>query len=134
MEDRYEQAVAQFLSSQGINVHIVNPVQARNFAKGIGLWAKNDRIDAYMLGRMAQVVDFYPTFKVSPTLTTLKRLVIRRFQLVEIKEAERNCCRMAKGEAKECIREHIEYLELSIKKIDDRCEKCKEKVRVMINF
>jgi transposase len=106
----YEQAVARYLSQNGILVHVVNPVQARNFAKGIGKWAKNDRIDAYILALMGQVVDFYPPFKMNDTLITLKQLMIRRFQLVEMRVEEK------------CIEAHLQYIESSIKKLDDKFE------------
>ena len=52
----YEQALAGFLLAQGIAVAVLNAKLVRDFAKSIGRYAKNDRIDAQVIrqyGRFA---------------------------------------------------------------------------------
>ena len=44
------------LATAGLSVAVVNPRQARDFAKAIGVLAKTDRVDAQMLARFGQAV------------------------------------------------------------------------------
>lgn len=52
----YEQGVLDHLAQAGLWVCRVNARQARDFAKGMGLLAKTDRLDARMLAQMACAV------------------------------------------------------------------------------
>ena len=52
----YEFACAAALQSTGLPVAIINPRQARDFARAMGRLAKTDRIDAQGLAHLAQGV------------------------------------------------------------------------------
>jgi transposase len=52
----YEAALACALQAAGLPVAVVNPKQARDFAKAMGRLAKTDRIDARMLAELAAVL------------------------------------------------------------------------------
>src|SRR4249920_2446147 len=52
----YEAALACALQAAGLAVAVVNPKQARDFAKSMGKLAKTDRIDARMLAEFAVVL------------------------------------------------------------------------------
>jgi transposase len=52
----YEAALACALQAAGLAVAVVNPKQARDFAKSLGKLAKTDRIDARMLAEFAAVL------------------------------------------------------------------------------
>ena len=52
----YEAALACALQAAGLPVAVVNPRQARDFAKSMGRLAKTDRIDARMLAEFAAVL------------------------------------------------------------------------------
>ena len=52
----YEAALACALQAAGLPVAVVNPRQARDFAKSMGWLAKTDRIDARMLAEFAGVL------------------------------------------------------------------------------
>ena len=52
----YEAALACALQAAGLAVAVVNPRQARDFAKSMGRLAKTDRIDARMLAEFAAVL------------------------------------------------------------------------------
>ena len=52
----YEAALACALQAAGLPVAVVNPKQARDFAKAMGRLAKTDRIDARMLAELATVL------------------------------------------------------------------------------
>ncbi len=51
-----EAAVACALQVEGFNVVVINPRQARDFAKAMGYLANTDKIDAQMLAQLALVL------------------------------------------------------------------------------
>ena len=55
-----EAPVAGYLQSEGFDVVIINPRQARDFARAMGHLAKTDRLDAAMLAQLARVIDGHP--------------------------------------------------------------------------
>lgn len=69
---------------------VINPRQARDFAKAIGVLVKTDQVDAFMLARFAQAI--------RPPVRTLKpeeeqaldAVLTRRRQLMEMVTAESN--------------------------------------------
>jgi len=91
----YESALACALQAVGFGVAVVNPKQARDFAKGIGRLAKTDRIDAEALAEFAATLlrrsDL--TRLIRPLATTqqqqLAALVTRRRQLLTMLGSER---------------------------------------------
>ena len=92
----YEFACAAALQAQGLAVAVVNPRQARDFAKAMGHLAKTDRIDAQGLAEFASVLarraDLNKLVKplADVQLQTLHALVTRRRQLVALQVSERN--------------------------------------------
>ena len=52
----YEAAAAVALQAAGLPVAVVNPRQARDFAKGMGQLAKTDTVDALMLSQFGSVL------------------------------------------------------------------------------
>src|SRR5258705_9611870 len=52
----YERACAVALASAGLPVSVLNPRQARDFARAMGRLAKTDRIDASVLAEFAAVL------------------------------------------------------------------------------
>lgn len=137
----YEQKIAHYLAAHEIKVQVVNPRRARNFAKGIGLKAKTDKIDAFALGRMAQVVKFPTESYTSPSQLKLKKLVVRRSQLKEDIQAERNRKGLADVVVKKSIEKHIQFLQEEIDNIEERIKeiirsdkKMEAKKNVLIQF
>jgi transposase len=116
----YEQKIAIYLSANNISVYVVNPRRARDFARGIGLNYKNDKIDAFALGRMAQVAILLPPIQNSPNQLKLKKLVTRRNQLKEDIVVERNRKRLVDDEAEESILKHIKFLEEEVENIEKK--------------
>lgn len=55
-----ERDLACALQAAGFAVAVVNPRQARDFAKAMGYLAKTDRIDAKALAELAQVISRHP--------------------------------------------------------------------------
>ena len=83
------------LIDAGWTVAVVNPRQARDFAKALGRLAKTDRIDAETLAMFAQRVQPRPTQKTPEKQQELDALVTRRRQLVEVRSMERTRKRQA---------------------------------------
>jgi len=80
----YEQGVLDHLAHAGWWVCRINARQARDFAKGIGLLAKTDRLDARMLAQMVGSVSTLHPYQ--PPLAAhrdIGRWVRRRQQVVE---------------------------------------------------
>jgi transposase len=97
----YEAAAACALQALGHSVAVVNPRQARDFARSMGQLAKTDSIDARVLAQLAEVIDRHPErSKYVKTLPTdqqqeLAAMVTRRNQVVAMLVAERNRVRIS---------------------------------------
>ncbi len=116
---RYERLAATMLAASSISVAIVNPRQARDFAKAIGQLAKTDKIDAQILSRFARAVE--PKASVIPDeqAIALQGILARRRQLIEMLVSEGNRLKMTslKALAKR-IRAHVQWLEKEIERVD----------------
>ena len=77
------------LSRRGLAYARVNPRQAREFTRAIGVQAKTDRVDARILAQMGEKLDLTPTVPRSPARVRLSDLLRRRRQLVEMRKAEK---------------------------------------------
>lgn len=86
----YQRRVVAELLDAGHPVAVVNPRQVRDFAKGLGILAKTDRIDAAVIARFGQDVKPRTIAKASKKQEELAELVTRRRQLVELRTAEKN--------------------------------------------
>ena len=90
----YEFGCAAYLQSLGLAVAVVNPRQARDFARAMGHLAKTDRIDAQGLAHFASVLathedlQRYTAALPDASQLALRALVVRRSQLVKMRTAE----------------------------------------------
>ena len=78
------------LAARGLPVAVVNPRQARDFARATGKLAKNDRIDAGVLAHFAQAVRPEPRQLPAPEAVSLDALLARRRQLLDMLTMETN--------------------------------------------
>lgn len=86
---RYDLALVDALFQAKLPVVRINPRQVRDFAKATGQLAKTDRLDAFVLARMGQVLEL-PRY--APKASWQRRLaewVHRRTQIVDMLVAER---------------------------------------------
>jgi transposase len=90
-----ERPLTVALERAGIAVAVVNPRQVRDFARAAGLLAKTDRLDAYALALYAERLRPGPRPPRSAADQALAALVLRRRQLAQLVEAERNRARRA---------------------------------------
>jgi transposase len=115
---RYERLAATSLAASGIAVAVVNPRQARDFAKAIGRLAKTDRIDAYVLARFASAIGPSPSVIPDEEALLLQAILARRRQLLAMLTAEKNRLRMAPEALKKRIWAHMRWLEKEIERTD----------------
>ena len=93
----YERGLVCALQGVGITVARVNPRQARDFAKSMGVLAKTDRVDARTLRDFADVLARhkdrakYITPMFDEQRQALAELMTRRRQLVDLRVAENSC-------------------------------------------
>ena len=120
----YEVALACALQAAGLPVAVVNPKQARDFAKSMGCLAKTDRIDARMLAELAAVLvrrDDLARF-IRPLSNAqqqaLAALVTRRRQLLGMLLSERQRLQLAIT----VVRPSIEAMLLAIRAQLDEVE------------
>lgn len=86
----YERALVAALVEAGLRTAVVNPRHVRDFAKGLGLLAKTDRLDAAALARFGRQVE-PRLLEADPTQRAeLMQLVTRRRQLVDLRTMESN--------------------------------------------
>lgn len=120
----YERGLVCALQSAGITVARVNPRQARDFAKSMGVLAKTDRVDARVLRDFADVIARhkdrakYITAMVQVERLTLAALVTRRRQLVEMRVAETNRLDASNKLTYRSIKRVIALLDKQIAQID----------------
>ncbi|MGB5366389.1 MAG: transposase [Polyangiales bacterium] len=112
----YHRRLANVLARAAIPYCVLNPRQARDFAKATGQLAKTDRVDARILALFAQRMQPRPTEPVSDARAALSELVTRRHQLIQMRTAETNRRHQQRFGAS--VLEHIEWLDDQIQRIE----------------
>lgn len=120
----WEAAVVCALQARGYSVAVVNPRQARDFARSMGQLAKTDSIDARVLAQLGQVIEQHPErdkfIKAIPDAKQqeLAALVGRRAQLVAMLVMETNRLRLAHKRARRSIERIIAALRAELQATD----------------
>jgi len=121
----YERAVVLALQQAGFCVARVNPRQARDFAKSMGVLAKTDQLDARVLRDFANVLAAhqdratYVTPLMEPQRTELADLMTRRRQLVDMRVVEANRLQQARSPtAVRSIKKVLRLLDQQIAQLD----------------
>lgn len=120
----YERGVLLALQQADIAVARVNPRQARDFAKSLGVLAKTDVLDARTLRDFADVLARHPersrfiTPLVDEQRERLNALMTRRRQLVDMRVAEHQRLEQASSVAAKSIRAVLKMLDRQILQID----------------
>lgn len=121
---RVHRAVATALCIAGYPVMVVNPRQARDFAKSLGYLAKTDSIDARALRQYAQTLhQSEHRERLLMRLPDEKRIQLeaalaRRSQLVSMRVAEGNRLGSAHASQRRSLKTIIQTLEKEIAKTD----------------
>ena len=116
----YEMPLAAALQVAGLPVRVVNPRQARDFAKSTGKLAKTDSIDAGALAHFAEVVEPQPRALPDKETQRLSEILTRRSQLIAMITAEGNRLRSAPGHLHRRMKAHIRFLRKDLSDINDQ--------------
>ena len=117
----YEYLLLRGLAAHKLDAAVINPRRVRDFAKGIGLDAKTDPIDAQVISKYAEVVAPKPVAMKSDHELKHSALVARRTQLLELINQENNRLKQSyDDEAKQSIKDVLETLKRQLKSIDSR--------------
>lgn len=115
----YERPIAAALAAVGVPVAVVNPRQARDFARATGRLAKTDRLDAEILARFAEAVG--PEARAVPDeeARQFAEVLARRRQLVGMLTAEKNRLGSATAKPlKKRIEAHVRWLQKELARTD----------------
>lgn len=113
-----EVRLASELASQGLPVAVINPRQARDFAKATGQLAKTDRVDAAMLAAFARAIR--PAVRPIKDQDTLELddLLTRRRQLIDMRVQESLRLGTASKVQQKSLAAHIAWLDKRIAQLD----------------
>jgi transposase len=114
----FEVAVTTALAAAGIPVVVINPRQARDFARATGQLAKTDQLDARILALFAERVRPEPRPLPTDAARLLDALLTRRRQLLAMILAERNRLGFAPLTLKKPIEKHIRWLQRELESVD----------------
>lgn len=112
--------VAIALTEAGLPVAIVNPRNVRHFAKALGVLAKTDTLDAFVIARFAERMR--PEARPLPEkqMRELMACMARRSQLTEMMTAEKNRLTTVSKSFQTSIKRHIAYIKKEVKAIDQQ--------------
>ena len=84
----YDHQLRDALESAQVRFSRINPRQARDFARAMGVIGKTDRVDARMLAELGARLTPAPTQSLPPERRALQAQATRRRQLVEMRKQE----------------------------------------------
>jgi transposase len=120
----YQTAIAAELTAAGFRVAVVNPRQVRDFAKALGLLAKTDRIDAYVIARFGLAVQPHCRAMPDELEQAVRELMARRQQLVKMRTAESNRLEHARAyRVRQGITRMMNAIQRQIEEIDEDIDK-----------
>ena len=122
----YERLIVESLQNASIAVAVVNPRRVRDFAKGIGIDAKTDPIDAKVIARYGEVVPLKPAQPKTKAQKELAALVTRRRQLLKMINMENNRLGQSLPVVAKLIKEILKSLKKQLKMLDQQIARAVE--------
>jgi len=117
----YDRRLRAALEAANVRFSRVNPRQARDFARAMGVIGKTDRVDARMLSAFGARLHPAQTEPLAAARSALQAQATRRRQLVEMRKQEATRLQQtADVEARADIRSHIAVLDRRIDKANER--------------
>jgi transposase len=113
-----EVAVVTALVEAGLPAAVINPRQARDFAKATGRLAKTDALDAEVLARFGAAIHPEPRPWKDEETQVLTALIQRRRQLIEMRVAEQNRLASAHRQVRPDIQATLDWLDARLKELD----------------
>jgi transposase len=116
----YQSRAVGALVAAGHQVAVVNPRQVRDFARGLGILAKTDRLDARVIARFGEHTSPRTVEVSSEKQAELRELVSRRRQLVELRTAEQNRLETTLTKlVRKNVRHLVEQLDKQIRQLEE---------------
>jgi len=115
----YERRLVAEGYAAGLPVVVVNPTRVRRLAEALGIIAKTDAIDGYVIARFAALVRPPVRDPQSAEQQHLSALVTRRQQLLEMRTAEKNRLSTCPDLMRTDIEEHLAWLDNRIEQLED---------------
>lgn len=106
----YENLAASIFSEFELPHAVVFPKRVRQFANGLGIMAKTDRVDAEVLAFYGRTAKIEPKPLLTAEQRRLQELTTRRQQLIEMRVAEENREGTAPLGMRKNIKKHIDWL------------------------
>lgn len=125
----YHEALA--LYQAGVAVSVLNPKRLKDFARGLGLKAKNDPLDALAIARYGQLCQPPPWQPEPPEYRPLKALLNRLEALQTDRQRERN--RWEKAQATETSATVLASLQRSLRFLDEEYQRLHQQINDHIN-
>ena len=114
----YETLATDIFSEFGLPFAVVYPKRVRQFALGLGIIAKTDKIDATTIAYYGKIADIQPKPLKSDELRSLQALTTRRSQLLEMRIAEQNRLDISHSSMHRNIKKHLTWLIAQIEEIE----------------
>jgi transposase len=115
----FERPAAAALAASGVALFVVNPRQARDFARATGKLAKTDALDASVLARFAQAIRPTPRAIPDAEAREFGEILARRRQIVRMMTAEKNRLGASASKAvRGRIEAHVRWLEKELARSD----------------
>jgi transposase len=122
-----ERPLTEALLEAGLPVALVHPGRVRSFARGLGILAKTDRLDARVLLRFGQLASPRLAEKRSKNQAELRDLVVCRRQLAATRAQQSN--RRGATFSKAALR----CIDAVLKALDKQIEALNQKIRQLID-
>jgi len=122
----YERLLIQTARDREVPICVVNPARVRHFAKGKGVLAKTDRIDAQMVQAFAQENHPRPVRERSQSEKTMQAWVVRRSQLSDEVEREKKRLANSPEAVKGSIQRVIDLLEKEMAEVEERIKEAQQ--------
>ena len=113
-----EASLAAALATAALPVVVINPRQARDFAKASGILAKTDTIDAGVLARFGQTLKPVVRPLKDEETRELEALLTRRRQILDMLTMEKNRLHTASKSVRRDITAHVDWLSKRLKDVD----------------
>lgn len=126
----FEAAAAAALTVDGFSVAVINPRQARDFARATGRLAKTDRIDARVLAEFGWKIRPEPRPIADAQRRRLSTLLSHRREFIDLISADK--CRLARLHPSdgEMLEKHIAWLQEAVNQLDKELEQFIQNVPV----
>lgn len=117
-----ERPLMDALQQAGLLVVRIQPQRVRALARAEGLLAKTDRLDARLLARFGERIRPATEAAPSPQQQTMRDLLARRSQLLQMRTAECNRLATAGPAVRQRIQEHLDWLDKALAEIEQDIE------------